>query len=108
MISIGELQIPSSPRFLEQGPDQLLPHPTTLIFQQATVTGFRRGSDVMGQSFPLAARFEDVQNPIEDFPFVRPRTSGPRSFRQQGVKLLPLCLRHIGPVGLTSGARNTV
>ena len=79
MIGIGEIEIPSPLRLLEQGVDYLLPHPTTLIFQQATVTGFGRGSNVMGQVFPLAARFENVQNPIEDFPFVRPRTSGPRS-----------------------------
>lgn len=62
----------------------------------------------MGQIFPRAARFEDVQNAIEDFPFVRPWTSGPRSFQQQGLEIVPLCIRHLGAVGLPSGPRNTV
>ena len=106
MISISEIQIPTSSRRLEQGVDYLLPHPAALIFEQATVTGFRRGGNVMGQVFPLAARFEDVQNPIEDFPFVRPWPSGSCSFGQQGLKIVPLYIRHIGPVGLTSGPRN--
>src|SRR3712207_4953473 len=106
MIRIGEVQIPSSPRLLEQGVDDLLPHPPALILQQATMASFRRGGDVMRQVFPLAARFEDVPDAIEDFPFVRPWTPSPRSFWQQALQIRPLGIRHVRPVRLASGPRN--
>ena len=64
MIRVGEIEIPSPPGFLEQGADNLLPHPSALIFQQATVTRFRRGSDVVRQVFPLAACLEDIHIPL--------------------------------------------
>jgi hypothetical protein len=108
MIRVGETQIPPPPRRLEQGVDYLLPHQATLIFQQASMTGFRRGGAVRRQIFPLAARFEDVQNAIEDVPFVRPWPSSPRSFQQQGLKIVSLCIRHIGAVGLPRGPRHPV
>ena len=108
MIRIGEVQMPSVPRLLKQGVGHLLPHPTALILQQATVARLGRGGDVMGQIFPLTARFEDVQDPIENFPFVRPRPAGPRAFRQEALKILPLGIRHIRPVGLPSDTSNIV
>jgi hypothetical protein len=82
MRGIGEPEVPPPASFVEQGAHHLLPHPTALIFQQAPLAGFRRGRDVMGQIFPLAARFEYVPNAIEDFPFVRSGTSSPGSVGQ--------------------------
>jgi len=108
MIRIGESQIPAAPRLAEQGRDDLLPDPPALIFEQASMTGLRRGGNVMGQVFPLAARFEDVQDAIEDFPFVRPRASGPRAFRQQGLEIAPLGIRHVRAVRLARRLRNMV
>jgi hypothetical protein len=108
MIRIGEIQIPASSRLLEQGADHLLPHPATLIFQQSPMTGFRRSGDIMGQIFPLAPRSEDVQNSIKDFSLVCPWSPGPRAVGQEEVQILPLGIRHIGPVGLPSHMRNIV
>lgn len=108
MIGIGEIEIPPPASLLEQGAHQLLPHPPALILQQAPMAGFRRGRDVVGQIFPLAARFENVQNAIEDFPFVRSWTSSPGSVGQQGLQIVPLCIGDIGTVGLPRRPRNTV
>jgi hypothetical protein len=77
MIRIGELQLPASACLWEPSAHPLLPHPTALICQQAPMAGFRRGRAVRGEIFPLAARFENVQNAIEDFPFVRWWPSSP-------------------------------
>ena len=48
MIGIGEIQIPAPVRFLQQDADDLLPHAAALVFEQASVAGFRRGRDVVG------------------------------------------------------------
>ena len=77
MIGIGEVQISSAVRFLQQDADDLLPHPAALVFEQAPVARFRRGGDVVGQVFPLTPGFEHVQDAIENFPFVGARPSGP-------------------------------
>jgi hypothetical protein len=106
MIGISKIQIPSTPRFLEQGPDDLLPHAAALIFEQASMTGFRRGGNVMRQVFPLAARLQDVQNPIEDFSVVGSGAPGPCALSQEPLQVLPLGIRHIGAIGLPSDTRN--
>ena len=79
MIGIGEIQIPAPVRFLQQDADDLLPHAAALVFEQASVAGFRRGRDVVGQVFPLTPGFEHVQDAIENFPFVGAWPSGPRA-----------------------------
>ena len=81
MIGIGEIQIPSAVRFLQQDADDLLPHATALVFEQSPVAGFRRCGDVVGQVFPLTTGFEHVQDAIENLPVVGPRPSGPCTFR---------------------------
>jgi hypothetical protein len=106
MIGIGEIQIASAIRFLQQDVNYLLPDAAPLVFEQAAVAGFRRGGNVMGQVFPLAASFEHVQDAIENFPLVGPRPSGPRAFRQQGAQIVPLDIRHIGSVRLPGDRKN--
>ena len=81
MIGIGEIQISSAVRFLQQDADDLLPHTAALVFEQASMAGFGRGGDVVGQVFPLTAGFEHVQDAIENFSFVGAWPSGPRAFR---------------------------
>ena len=106
MIRIGEVQISSAARFLQQDVNKLLPHTAPLILQQAPVAGFGRGGDVLRQVLPLAASFKNVQDAIENFPFVRPRPSGPCTFRQQGLQIIPLDIRHIRPVRLSCDTTN--
>ena len=64
MVGIGEIQIPSAVRFLQQDADDLLPHATALVFEQSAVAGFRRGGDGVGQVFPLTTGFEHVRAPF--------------------------------------------
>ena len=106
MIGIGEIQIASAIRFPQQDLDNLLPHAAPLVFEQAAVAGFRRGGNVMGQVFPLAAGFEHVQDAIKNLPLVGPGPSGPRAFRQQGAQIVPLDIRHIGAVRLPGDRKN--
>jgi hypothetical protein len=40
MIGIGEIQLPSPVRVLQQDVNHLLPHATALVFQQASMAGF--------------------------------------------------------------------
>lgn len=106
MIGIGEIQIPPVIRFLQQDADNLLPHAAALVFEQAPMARFRRGSDVVGQVFPLAAGFEHVQDAIENFPFVGPRPPGPRALGQQGAQIIPLDVRDIGSIRLPGERMN--
>lgn len=106
MIGIGEIQISSAVGFLQQDADDLLPYAAALVFEQAPVARFRRGGDIVGQVFPLTASFEDVQDAIENLPFVGPRPPGPRPLRQQGAQILPLDSRNIGPIRLAGERRN--
>ena len=106
MISIGEIQVPATVRFLQQDADDLLPHAAALVFEQAAVAGFRRGRDVMGQVFPLTPGFEHVQDAIENFPFVGAWPSCPRAFRQQDAQIVPLDIRDIGPIRFPCGREN--
>jgi hypothetical protein len=108
MIGIGEIQLPPAPSFWEQGVDDLRPHPAALIFEQASVTGVRRCRDVLGQVFPLAARFEDVQDTLEDLPFGCPRPSRSCTLGQQTVQLRPVGVRHVRALRLAGGVRNLV
>jgi hypothetical protein len=100
MIGIGKIQIPTAVRFLQQDLDNLLPHPTPLVFKQAPMAGFGGGHDVMGEVFPLATGLEHVQDAIENLPLVGPGPSSPCPFWQQGLQIVPLDIRHIGPVRL--------
>lgn len=106
MISISEIQIPPTVRFLQQDVNDLLPHAAALVFKQAPVAGFRRGRDIMGEIFPLTAGLEHGQDAIEDFPFVGSGPSGPRAFRQQGPQIVPLHIGDIGPIWLSCERRN--
>jgi hypothetical protein len=106
MIGIGEIEIASAVRFLQQDAHDLLPHATALVFKQPPVAGFRRSRDVMGQIFPLTPGLEHVQDAIENFSFVRPGPSSPCPFWQQGLQIAPLDIRDIGPVWLPHGKKN--
>lgn len=106
MIGIGEIQIPAPVCFLQQDADDLLPHAATLVFEQASVAGFRRGRDVVGQVFPLTTGFEHVQDAIENFSFVGPGPPGSRAFRQQGGQIVPLDICDIRPIRFPCGREN--
>ena len=106
MIGISEIQIPAMVRFLQQDVDDLLPHAATLVFEQAPVAGFRRSRNIVGEIFPLTTGFEHVQDAIENFPFIGPWPSGPRSFREQGAQIVPLDICHIGPIWLAGQRKN--
>lgn len=106
MISIGAMQIPAPVRFPQQAADDLLPHAAALGFAQASVAGFRRGRDVVGQVFPRTPSFEHVQDAIANFPFVGAWPSCPRAFRQQAPQIVPLDIRDIGPIRFPCGSEH--
>jgi hypothetical protein len=108
MISIGEIQVSSPVGFLQQDANNLLPHATTLVFEQAPMARFRRGSDVVRQVFPLTAGFEHVQDAVENFPFGGPGPSGSGTLGQQGTQIVPLDIRDIGPVRLPDDRKNSM
>ena len=102
------MQIPPAIRFLQQDADNLLPHAAALVFEQAPMARFRRGGDGVGQVLPLAAGFAYVQDAMENFPFVGPRPSSLRAFRQQRLQIGPLDIRDIGPIRLPGERKNCV
>lgn len=105
MIGSGEIQIASAVGFLEQDANDLLPHATALVFEQAPMAGFRRSRNGVGQVFPLTAGFEHVQDAIENFPFVGPGPPGSRTSRHQGIPIVPLDICDIRPIRLPCDRR---
>jgi len=96
MITILEIQQPSTISFFHQLGHHALPDPTPLVLQHPPVTRLGGGTNIVRHIFPTTPGVQDIQDPIQHLSFIGPGPTGPRRTWDEPLEIVPLTIGQIG------------